>query len=188
MNYPLDIKKTISSYIPLHDRLGFASLDKILEKQLLQPRDKNGRALKMTSYYYLPKKVGGFRKFGHAQNSFFLRRSKLDFMYIVYIKFYSASFYCEINMFPQYETTEKLQSIMLHPDLISFVLSTNTKIWITQANEQLRICWTYDCPLGYQLHDTLAYQNYPAKLKQEAWDIVCNLIEKSNQLKKSHQG
>lgn len=71
MNYPLDIKKTISSYIPLHDELGFASLDKILEKQLLQPRDKNGRALKMTSYYYLPKKVGGFRKFGHARTLFF---------------------------------------------------------------------------------------------------------------------
>lgn len=175
----------ISSYIPLHHRLGFPCLGKELEKQLLQPRDKNGRALKMTSYYYLPKKIGGFRQFGHSQNSYFLRRSKLDFMYIVYIRFYSASFYCEINMIPQYNNTDKLKSIMMHHDLLSFLNATNKKFWITQSNEQVRISWTYDCPLGYQLHGKMSYQNYPAQMKQVAWEIVCNLIEKSNQLKKN---
>jgi hypothetical protein len=184
MNYPLDIKKIISSYIPLHDRLGYPNFDKILGGQLLKPRNRKGCALKMSSYYYMPKKIGSFRQFGLNKNSYFLRRSKLDFMYIVHVKFYSASFYSEINMFPQFENKEKLQSIMLHPDLTSFILSKKQTFWITQSKTQVTITWCQKIPLGYNLPSEIAYENYPAKMRLEAWDIVCNLIEKSNQLKK----
>jgi hypothetical protein len=184
MNYPFDIKKIISSYISLHDRLGYAQFDKILVKQLLQPRNRKGCALKMSSYYNMPKKIGSFRQFGFNKNSYFLRRSKLDFMYIVKHTSFESTNYCHIDMFPQFENKEKLQSIMLHPDLTLFILQKKQTFWITQSKTQVTITWCQKIPLGYNLHSEIAYENYPAKMRQEAWEIVCNLIEKSIQLKK----
>jgi hypothetical protein len=183
MNYPFDIKKIICSYISLHDRLGFVFLDKNLEKQLLQPRDKNGRALKMTSYYYLPKKICGLRQFGHKQNFYFLRRSKLDFQFIVKLVSFESSIYCHIDMFPQFTSTEKLKSIMMHTDLLSVLNLYKTQYWSSQSTTQVSITWCYKVPLGYNLPSEKIYQNYPAKMKQEAWDIICNLIQKSQKLK-----
>jgi len=184
MNYPLDIKKIISSYISLHDRLGYAQFDKTLVKQLLQPRNKKGCALKMTSYYYLPKKIGSFRQFGLNKKCYFLRRSKLDFMYIVKLTFFESTIYCHIDMFPQFENTGKLQSIMMHPDLVSFLSLKKQKFWIVQDKTQVTITWLYKFPLGFNSPSEIVYDNYPAKMKQQAWEIVCNIIDKSKELKK----
>lgn len=184
MSYPFDIKKVISSYILLHDRLGYKQFDKNLLKQLLQPRDEKGHALKMPSYYYLPKKVGGFRQFGFNKNCFFLRRSKLDFQFIVKQTFFESVIYCHIDMFPQYENTKKLQSIMMHPDLLCFLFPSKVKFWTTQDQTLVSITWSNEIPLGYHLPTDSKFENYPNKMKQEARDIICKLINKSIHLKK----
>jgi len=184
MHIPRDIINYISKYLTLSERKGFGkNFEATLSKYLSNPRNKNGYAKVMISYYTLPKKVEMLKKM--VGSSFFYRNSKLDFQYILNLFRIDHTMYGELIMHPQWQSSIKLTNVILNPDLLSnFPKFENCNPSIHHDHvDQLFINWMYPYECGYLLPNENSIMNLIAKIKIDAVVMIKFLNERVKRLK-----
>jgi hypothetical protein len=118
-------------------------------------------------------------------NSFYYRNSKLDFQFILNLFRIDHTFYGELIMHPQWQSSLKLTNIIVNPDLVSnFPKLEKSNPFIHHDHvDQLFINWMYPYECGYLLPEDNMVMNLHNKIKLDAILMIKFLNQRVKRLK-----
>lgn len=184
---PEDVIFYIGKYFTLWERKGLpSSFASSLSSLLWEPRSENGQAYKKINYYRRIHNTsqGFFKRMGFSKDTFYHRRSHLDFEFFLILDSTNEVTFARLIMFSQWNMDEKIKTILKHQLLtIPFYSLPIFPIPILYQNEnEITIHWQYSNENGYLMPDKCVNSSH--KIFKDAMLMTQQLLHRVQKIKK----